>query len=191
MCIFFNWQKCTHWVFVLEILKLFIISHLFILLMVYCSWRSAVHIYLDVEVMQKSSMNLSTPGFRQLVMLLIFMLKRVTDIILPWGITSWFWMFDRVEPIRIQNFLSERKAFIKFGSLHFNSTLCWSFMIPYLQVVWYTFSRSKNIATKCCFCKIAFRMEVPNLTTWSIVYLRPLKPHWKLVKRLLYFMTPN
>ena len=100
LCIFLNWQKCTHWLFVLEILKSFIIAHLFILLIPCYSWHSAVCIYLDVEVMQKSSMNkyFSTPGFRQLVMQLIFMLKRVTDSILPWRTpSSWFWMFDRVE----------------------------------------------------------------------------------------------
>ena len=86
--IFLSWQKCTHWVFVLEILKPFIIAHLFILLMPCFNWHSAVHIYLDVEVMLKSSTNkyLSIPGFRQLVILLIFMLKRVTDSILPRGI---------------------------------------------------------------------------------------------------------
>ena len=179
-CIFLNWQKCTYWVFVLEILKPFIIAHLFILLMPCCSWRSAVRIYLDVEVMQKSSKNkcLSTPGFRQLVMLLIFMLKSVTDSIFPWSTPfSWFWMFDRVEPIRTRNFLSERKAFIKFRSQLFNLILCRSFMIPYLQVVSYAFSRSKNIATRC-FCIIASRMVVSNPTTWSIVVLRLLKPRW-------------
>ena len=73
LCIFLKWQKCGHWVFVLGIFKPFIISHLFILLMPCCFWRSAVRIYLDVEVMQKSSTNkyLSTSGFRQLVIPLI------------------------------------------------------------------------------------------------------------------------
>ena len=124
LCIFLNWQKCMHWVFVLEILKQFIIAHEFILLMACCSWHSAVRTYLDVEVMQKSSTNkyLSTPGFWQLVMLFIFMLKRVTDSILPWGTpSSWFWMFDRVESIWTQNFLSEGKALIKFGKSAFQS----------------------------------------------------------------------
>ena len=45
-CIFLNWQKCTHWVFVLEILNPFMVAHLLILLILCCSWRSAVHIYL-------------------------------------------------------------------------------------------------------------------------------------------------
>ena len=147
-------------VFGLEILKPFIIAHLFILLMSCCSWHSAVCIYLDVEVMNKY---LSTPGFRQLVMLLIFMLKKVTDSILPWGIpSSRFWMFDRVEPIWTRNFLSERKAFIMFVSLPFNPMLCRSFMIPYFQVVLYAFSRSKNIA-KRCICIIASCIEASNL----------------------------
>ena len=126
-CIFLNWQKCMHWVFVLEILKLLIIAYLFILLMPCCSWRSAVRTYLDVGVMQKSSTNkyLSTSRFRQLVMLLIFMLKKVTNSMLPWGTpSSWFWMFDRVEPIRTRNFLSKRKALIKFGNLPFDPMLC-------------------------------------------------------------------
>ena len=191
LCIFLSWHKCMHWVFVLKILKSFIIAHLFILLMPCCSWHSAVCIYLDVEVMQKSLPNkyLSIPGFRQLVMLLIFMLKRVTDTIFPWGTPSpWFWMFDRVEPIQTQNFLSKRKALIKLGSLPFNPMLCRSFMISYLQVVSYAFSRSKNIATRC-FCIIASCMEVSNLTTWSNVDLRLLKLHWKLVKRLLDLMN--
>ena len=160
-------------------LKPFIIAHLFILLMACCSWRSAVRIHLDVEVLYKCSMNknLSSPGFRQFEMLLIFMLKRVTDSILPWGTpSSWFWMFDRVEPIRTRNFQSERNALIKFGSLPFNPILCRSFMIPYLQVVSYAFFRSRNNATRCCFCINASRM-VSNLTTWSIFDLRLLKLH--------------
>ena len=111
-----------------------------------------------------------------------FLLKRVTDSILPCGTpSSWFWMFDRVETIRTRNILSERKALIKFGSLPFNTMLCRSFMISYLQVVSYAFSRSKNIASRC--------MVVSNLTTWSIIDLRLLKPHWKLVKRLLDSMN--
>ena len=120
-------------------------------------------------------------------MLLSFILKRVTDSILPWGTPSWFWMFDRVEPIWAWNFLSKRKALIKFGSLPFNP-MCRSFMIPDLQVVLYAFSRSKNIATSC-FCIIASHMEVSNLTTWSIVDLWLPKLHWKLVKRLLDSMN--
>ena len=166
LCIFLRWQKCMHWVFVLEILKPFIIAHLFILLMPYCSWCSAVHIYLDVEVMQKSSTNkyLSTPGFRQLMMLLIFMLKRITDSILPRGIpSSWFWMFDRVEPTRTRNFLFERIAFIKFESLPFNLMFCRSFMIPYLQVASYAFSRSKNITTRCFFLFVCLVLRHINL----------------------------
>ena len=150
-----------------------------------CSWRSDVRIYLDVEVMQKSSTKkyLSTPGFRLLVMLLIFMLKRVTDSILPWGTpASGFWIFDRVEPIRTRNFLSERKALIKFRSLPFNPMLWRLIMVPYLQVVLYAFSKSKNIVTRCCFYIIASLMEVSNLAKWSIVDLRLLKPHWKSIK---------
>ena len=119
-------------------------------------------------------------------MLLVFMLKRVTDSKLSWGTSSsCFWMFDRVEPIQTWNFLSKKKAFMKFGSLPFNPNACWSFMIPYQQVVSYAFSRSKNIATRCCFCMIASHMEVSNLTIWSRVNLQLLKPHWELVKRLL------
>ena len=126
---------------------------------------------------------LSTKGFRQLVMLLIFILKRTRDIILSWGFPfSSFWMFDSVEPIRTRNFLFECKALIKVGSLPFNPKLWRSLMIPNLQVVPYALSMSQNIATRCCFCIIASRMEVSNLTTWSIVDLRLLKPHWKLVK---------
>ena len=150
--IFLSWQNWTHWVFVMKVLKLFIIAHLYTLLM---PWRSTVRIYLDVEVMQKSSSNkyISTPGFRQLV-------KRVADGIFLWGTpSSLFWMFDRVEPIRTRNFLSEIKSFIKFGSLPFNPMLCRSFMIPYLQIVSYAFSWSNNIAMRCCFCIIVSRMD--------------------------------
>ena len=107
--------------------------HLFIFFLVPCCCsRSAVRIYLDIEVNQMNKY-LSTPGYRQLVMLSIFMLKRVTDSILPWGTpASWFWIFGRVEPIRTLNFQSEIKALIKFGSLPFNPMSCRSFMIPYL-----------------------------------------------------------
>ena len=97
-------------------------------------------------------------------------------------------MSDRVEPIQTWNFLSERKASIKFGSLPFNPMLCRSFMIPYLQVVSYASSKSKNI-TMWCFCIIASRMEVSNPIIWSIVDLWLLKLHWKLVKRLLDSMN--
>ena len=123
------------------------------------------------------------------MMLLIFMLKRVTNSILPWRIlSSWFWIFDRVELIPTRNFLSERKALIKFGSLPFNPMLCRSLMIPCHLVVSYAFSRSKNITTRCFFM-IASRVEVSYLTTWSIVDLQLLKPHWKLVKGLLDSMN--
>ena len=56
-CSFLYWQKCMHCVFVLEILKPFMIAYLFILLMPCCSWHSVVRICLDLEVMQKSSTN--------------------------------------------------------------------------------------------------------------------------------------
>ena len=89
LCIFLGWQKFTLWVFVYEILKPFIIAHLFILLMPCCSWHSAVRIYLDVEVMQKSWTNkyLSTPGFRQLVMLLILCWRGLLIVYSPEGLT--------------------------------------------------------------------------------------------------------
>ena len=45
LCIFLNWQKCMHWVFVLEILNPFMVAHLFILLILCCSWHSAVRIF--------------------------------------------------------------------------------------------------------------------------------------------------
>ena len=157
-----------------------------------CNWRSAVQIYLDEELIQKSPTNkyLSMAGLRQFVMLLIFILKSVTDSMLPCGTpSSWFWISDNVVPMQTWNFLSERKDFIKLESLPFNPMLSRSFMIPYLQVVSYAFSRSKNIAKRCCFCIIASLMEVSNLTTWTIVDLWLLKPHWKLVKRLLDSMN--
>ena len=124
------------------------------------------HMFRDnAEVINKQ---LSTPVFRQLVMLVIFMLKRVTDSIHPKGtLSSWFWMSDLVDLMWTQNFLSKRKAFMKSGSLPFNPMLCRSFMIPYLQVVLYAFFRSKNTATDCCFWIFASLMEVSNLTTWS------------------------
>ena len=55
--IFLCWKKCTDWVLALEIVKPFIIAHLFILWVPCSNWRSAVQIYLDNEVMQKSSTN--------------------------------------------------------------------------------------------------------------------------------------
>ena len=127
----------------------------------------AYPIYLDEEVMQMSSTNkyLSMSGLRQFVMLLIFMLKSVTDSRLPCGTLSWFWISDNVVPIRTQNFLSERKDFIMLGSLSFNPMLNRSFMIPYLQVVSYALSRLKNIAKRCCFCIIYSVMEVSNLAS--------------------------
>ena len=98
-------------------------------------------------------------------------------------------MFQRVEQMQTWNFLSERKAFIKFRSLPFNPMLFKSFMIQYLEVVFNAFSRSKNIAMRCCFYIIVSCMEVSNLTTWSIIDLRLLKPCWKWVKRLLDSIT--
>ena len=121
-----------------------------------------------------------------------FLLKKVTDRILLWGTpSSWFWMFDLVELIRTRNFQFERKALIKFGSLPFSPMLSRSFMIPHIQLVSYAFSWWKNIATRCCFCIIASRMEVSNLTTWSIVDLWLLKPHWKLVKNYWFPMKQS
>ena len=162
LCIFLSWQKCTHWILVMGIFKA-VYYYPFVYFVDAQLQLTFSYTYIfgcrgDVEVINKY---LSTLGFRLLVILFIFMLKRVTDSKLPRRTpSSWFWMFDRVEPIWTQNFLSERKAFIKFGSLPFIPLLCRSFMIPNLQVVSYTFSRSKNITTRCCFCMIASCIEV-------------------------------
>ena len=120
--------------------------------------------------------------FRQLAMLLIFMLRRVINSILPLETpSSWFWISDNVDPMWTRNFLSETKAFIKFGSLPFNPLLCWSFMIPYFQVVSYAYSRSKNIVTRCRFWMFASLIEDSYLTIRSIVDLW----HCESIKRLL------
>ena len=53
---FFSTGKNKHIEFLfLEILNPFMVAHLLILLILCCGWRSAVRIYLDFDVMQKSS----------------------------------------------------------------------------------------------------------------------------------------
>ena len=74
-------------------------------------------------------------------------------ICLIFGLRSVYGIFDFLSSIILRAALANESA------------LCRSFMIPYLQVVSYAFSRSKNIATRCCFCIIASCMEVSNLTT--------------------------
>ena len=154
-----------------------------------CSWCSVVLMYLDLEVMQKSTTYRKSliQGFRHLVMLLIlgwtglqivYCSKRLP--FLHFGNLT-FWTLD---------FLFDKIFFMKLGNLPFSARLHRPFIIPYFQVVSCTFSRLKKIAMKCCFWIFPSFMEVSNLTIWSIVDLWFLKPHWQLVIRSLCY-TPQ
>ena len=64
------------------------------------------------------------------VILFIFILN-ITDKVLPRGTpSSWLWGLEKIDPTRTQNFLSERKLFMKLGNLPRSP-----FIIPNLQVV--------------------------------------------------------
>ena len=66
---------------------------------------------------------------------------------------------------------SARKILMNVGSLPLNQSLWISFKMPYLHVVSYAFSKSKNTATTCSFLIKASRMKVSNLTKLSVVCL--------------------
>ena len=53
-CIFFNWQKWTHWVFLSSIIRLSLVVHWLIFLMRCYSWRSIVDMYFGLEIIKKS-----------------------------------------------------------------------------------------------------------------------------------------
>ena len=151
----------------MEILKkLFSIAHWLIFLMDSCSWHSSVYMYLDFDVIKIPYINSRVHA--HLVILLIFRLKRFTDSIQPWGTpSSWLWKFDRVDSIWTQIFLFKRKFFMKLGSQPFSPKLCRSFIIPYFQMVSYTFFRLKNITMRCCFGIFTSIIVVSNLTNMS------------------------
>ena len=98
-------------------------------------------------------------------MLLILILNRVGDMMLPCGTPcSCTKVSDNVEPIRTLKDLSDKKFDIKFGKRPVRPISCKSFMMPYFHVVSYAFSRSKNIATQCSFLINASRIKDSNRT---------------------------
>ena len=68
--------------------------------------------------------------------------------------------------------------------------------MPYRHVVSHAFSRSKNIATTCCFLMKALRRKVSNLTRWSRVD-HPLhgftdaagEGYWTVVSRIAVILA--
>ena len=84
-----------------------------------------------------------------LTMLLILILNRVGDRMLPCGTPcSCSKVSDNVEPIRTLKDLSDKKFDIKLGNRPLRPISCKSFMMPCFHVVSYAFSRSKNIALR-------------------------------------------
>ena len=98
-------------------------------------------------------------------MLLILILNRVGDMMLPCGTPcSCSKVSDNVEPIRALKDLSDKKFYIKFGNRPLRPISCKSFMMPYFHIVSYAFSRSLNIATQCSFLINASRIKDSNRT---------------------------
>ena len=60
-----------------------------------------------------------------------------------------------------------------------------SFIIPNFQAVLLSILQIKKTAIRCCFWMLASFMEVSHLTTWFIVDLCFLNPHWELARSLL------
>ena len=81
-------------------------------------------------------------------------------------------------PIQIRKCRFERKLAMKMGKRPLIPRSYRSRIMPYRHVVSYTFSRSKDTATACCFLMKALRRKVSNLTRWSRVDRPRLKPHW-------------
>ena len=136
MIYFFLWQKWTH--FVLENLNPFAVAHLLIFFSSYCSFCSIVWIYFDLKHIMTSStyQDSSIPDGNSLITLFIFMLKRVTDNILPSGIlSSWVCPSKIVESTRTLNFLLNRKPSINCGNLPFISRSCKSFITQHFHVI--------------------------------------------------------
>ena len=71
-----------------------------------------------------------------LTMLLILILNRVGDMMLPCGTPCYCSkVSDNVEPIRTLKDLSDKKFDVKFGKRPLRPKLCKSFMMPYFHVV--------------------------------------------------------
>ena len=90
LSILWIWQKCTHLVSLLEILKPFFKVHFGILLTygshIFCTcnkWESYRHNDPLIS------------GGRQTVISLILIMNRITDSLLPWGIVAIFLVLDR------------------------------------------------------------------------------------------------
>ena len=109
----------------------------FILFGLCCDCLSVMWMYLDQYHIEKSFSysKHSSPGFRQLTISLIFILNSVSDCILPWSISSsCFWKLESVDPRRTLKFLSDKKLFVKFGSLLLSPRLCRLFIIPHFYM---------------------------------------------------------
>ena len=115
-------------------------------------------------------------GGRQVVILFLLIMNRITDRILPWGtpISSCFGS-ESVLFIRVWNVQSSKKCFIKMGSLPCRPRSLRSLSMPYGQVVSQAFSRSKRTATRCSFLMNASLIRVSIWTIWSMVLLWALK----------------
>ena len=98
-------------------------------------------------------------------MLLIFILKRVTESIQPCGTPiSCTRASDRVLPTLTRKSRSFKKAAMKMGRRPLRPKSCKSLKILYFQVVSYALSRSKNTDTTCCLFINASRINVSKRT---------------------------
>ena len=134
---------------------------------------------------KSSTYNEESVSLTHLTMLLILIVNNIWDKILPCGTPCSCWkVSDNVEPILTLKDLSDNKFDIKFGNRPLRSISCKSFMMPYLHVVSYAFSRSKNIAKSCSFLTNASGIKDSNRTKWSLVLWFLRNPAWFLEIKL-------
>ena len=99
-------------------------------------------------------------------------------------------MSGKVDPMQTRNYLSENKAFMKFGNLPINLMLGRFFMILYLQVVSYASFRSKNTATTLL---LDFWLSYRSFNPDHMIHCRSLAPEAALGvgKKVVGFNEPN
>ena len=164
----------------MENLKLFSDTHFWTLFTHSCIPLSTLFNVFPLTHKAKSSTNKeqSVPFKTVLTMLLIFMLKRAGDKMLPSGTPiSCLCSSERVEPTLTLKERSDRKLWINLGRWPLKPRSQRTARMPCFHVVSQAFSRSKKMVKTCYFLRKAFLMNVSKRTRWSNVLWFFLKPH--------------
>ena len=195
LCIFLSCPKCTHRVFLMAVLKLFLIAHwLNFSILFFAVVVPQLMFYFWILIFYRSRQHRDSHEFQDSGTCKCRWLLgwRVSPIVCPLRDPSfWLWKFDWVDPIWTQNLLFERKFLMKLGSLPRN-------LIPYFQVVPCLFSLGrKKICSQMMFLGICLTytgLQSDIIHCWSLssdVALRVVIRLLDSINRIDILMTIN